>query len=61
MQTYTDIFSNSNPHIHSLQRTGIMPYRRGHSDAVNIDTNQMDASKIDTTIYQKHNKRFLFL
>ena len=61
MQTYTDIFSNSNPHIHSLQRTGIMPYSRGHSDAVNIDANQMDASKIDATIYQKHNKRLLFL
>ena len=40
--------------------TGIMPYRRGHSDAVNIDANQMDASKIDATIYQKYNKRFLF-
>ena len=38
-----------------------MPFRRGHSDAVNIDANQMDASKIDVTIYQKHNKRFLFL
>ena len=37
---------------------GIMPYRRGHSDAVNIDANQMDVSKIDATIYQKHNKRW---
>ena len=26
---------------------GIRPYRRGHSDAVNIEANQMDASKID--------------
>ena len=40
---------------------GIMPYRRGHSDAVNIDANQMDASKIDATVYQKRNERFLFL
>ena len=31
---------------------------RGHSDPVNIDANQMDASKIDATIYQKHNKRY---
>ena len=38
-----------------------MPYRRGHSDTVNIDANLMDLSKIDATIDQKHNKRFLFL
>ena len=24
-----------------------MPHRRGHSDAMNIDANQWDASKID--------------
>ena len=41
-----------------LRIFGIMPYRRGHSDAMNIDANQMDASKIDATIYQLHNKRF---
>ena len=35
-----------------------MPHRRGHSDVVNIDANQMDASIIDATIYQKHNKMF---
>ena len=48
-----------NSYIHII--TGIMPHRRGHSGAMNIDANQMDASKIDATIYQKHNKRFLFL
>ena len=38
-----------------------MPYRRGHSDVINIDGNQMNASKIEVTIYQKHNKRLLFV
>ena len=30
---------------------GIMPCRCGHIDTVNIDANQMDASKIEATMY----------
>ena len=47
--------------VHFIFQQGIMPYRRGHSDTVNIDANKMDMSKIDSTIYRKHSKRFLFL
>ena len=47
MCTFLCISQNNYHSIHHQQ--GTMPHRRSHLDAVNIDTDQMDESKIDAT------------